>query len=194
MIVFKTPKHHWNYFLAIESDLGRLSRYIEFANDNLDTYSIELAHIFLSASSEIDVIMKQLCLLIDPSQTTGNINEYKAVIKSKLADFIVEQISINRFELSSKPWENWNGSANPDWWKSYNNVKHERNNHFKEANLKNTINAVGALLITVIYYYKFAFTNEAGHEVSFRDTTHQLKPDSTFLSMKDDYYFSNLMG
>ncbi len=81
MIKFGTPKHHWNYFLAIEKDLEHLSRYIEFAKDNLGTYSIELTHILLSASSEIDVIMKQLCTLINPSKTTNNINDYKEIIK-----------------------------------------------------------------------------------------------------------------
>ncbi len=39
MITFGTPKHHWNYFLAIEKDLENLSRYIEFSDANLGTYS-----------------------------------------------------------------------------------------------------------------------------------------------------------
>jgi hypothetical protein len=88
MITFGTPKHHWNYFLAIEKDLEHLSRYIEFSNANLETYSIELTHILLSASSEVDVIMKQLCTLIAPTQTTNNINDYKAVIQTHLIPFI----------------------------------------------------------------------------------------------------------
>ena len=67
MITSVKTKHHWNYFLAIEKDLEKLSRYIEFSNDNLDTYSIELTHILLSSSSEVDVIMKQLCLLMNPT-------------------------------------------------------------------------------------------------------------------------------
>lgn len=193
MITFGTPKHHWNYFLAIEKDLENLSRYIEFANDNLGTYSIELTHILLSASSEVDVIMKQLCLIIDPEQTTNNINDYKNVVKSHLETFINEEICINRFGLFYRPWENWNGPQNPDWWKSYNNVKHERNNHFNEANLQNTINAVGALLLTVVYYYKYAFTVEAGHEIDFRLTTRQLQPESSFMRINANYYHQPLI-
>jgi hypothetical protein len=44
---FKVPDNirpHWNYFLALEKDLETVSRYIEFSRDNLNTYSIELAH------------------------------------------------------------------------------------------------------------------------------------------------------
>ncbi len=195
MITFKTPKHHWNYFLALEFDLEKISRYIEFANDNLSTYSIELTRILLSASSEIDLIMKQLCTIIDPLKNYNNINDYRILIQHNLPELINEEISINRFELLFKPWENWNGEQNPNWWKSYNNVKHQRNNHFKEANLQNTINAVGALLLTTAYYYKVAFSDEVKQEVTFRETTYQLKPDSTFLMINnDDYYYHSLIG
>jgi hypothetical protein len=112
--------------------------------------------------------------------TNNNINDYRDLIQKHLASFINEEISIDRFGLTFKPWENWTRTQNPNWWKGYNNVKHQRNNHFKEANLQNTINAVGALLLTVVYYYKFAFSKEAGQEVDFRDTTYQLEPEATF--------------
>lgn len=193
MITFGTPKNHWNYFLAIENDLENLSRYIEFCDENLGTYSIKLTHILLSASSEVDIIMKQLCAIIDSSTITDNINEYKSVIKSHLVPFINEEISIERYSLTFKPWKNWNGNQNPYWWRSYNNVKHQRNRHYNEANLKNVINAVGALLIAVIYYYKFAFSVEAGYDVGFKDTTRQLQPESTFIRIKADYYYFHLI-
>ena len=193
MITFGTPKHHWNYFLAIERDLEKLSRYIEFSNPNLSTYSIELAHILLSASSEVDVVMKQICAILDPTQTAENINHYRAIIQNKYPAFINEEISIDRYGLNYKPWDNWNGNQNPNWWRSYNNVKHERNNHFHEANLQNTINAVGALLITAIHYYKLAFSNETQHDVSFKDTTDQLKPNASFMAINADYYYANLI-
>jgi hypothetical protein len=194
MIKFTTPKHHWNYYLAIEKDLENLSRYIEFSNENLGTYSIELTHILLSASSEIDVIMKQLCTLLDSSQTTKNIDHYKNIIQAQLQSFINEEICIDRYGLSYKPWDNWNGTQNPNWWRSYNNVKHQRNDHFNEANLQNTINAVGALMLTVVYYYKYAFSNEAQHEISFRDTTRLLQPNSSFMRINADYYYRSLIG
>lgn len=193
MINFRTPKHHWNFFLAIEKDLENLSRYIEFADANLKTYSIELTHLLLSASSEVDVIMKQLCLLIDPMQTTNNINEYKGIIQRNIEGFINEEICIDRFGLSYRPWESWEGTENPAWWHSYNKVKHQRNNYYDEANLQNTINAVGALLLTVVYYYKYSFTAEAGHEINFRETTHQLQPESSFMRINANYYNDHLI-
>jgi len=110
--------------------------------------------------------------------------------------FIINNITVDNcsdFLEWTQPWINWTGMQNPNWWRSYNNVKHQRNNHFHEANLKNTIHAVGALLLTVIYYYKFAFSKEAGHQIDFRETTSQLKPEASFLRINADYYYRHLM-
>jgi hypothetical protein len=193
MITFKTPKHHWNYYLALEKDLENLARYIEFCQDNLLVYSIELTHILLSASSEIDVIMKQLCLLAAPTKVVNNINDYRAIVQSQLSFMINEEVSIDRFELSFRPFENWNEARNPDWWKSYNNVKHQRDSYFFEANLQNTINAVGALLLAATHYYKLAFSKEAGHDIGYKNTTRELRPNSSFIQINADYYYRGLI-
>lgn len=194
MIHFATPKHHWSYYLAIQKDLEKISRYIEFCNDNLNTYSVELAHILLSASSEVDVVMKQLCEIVAPGGTFENINQYKAAITTHIPGLVNEHIAIPRYGMTHKPWENWNRSQNPDWWRSYNRVKHYRNDHYSEANLKNTVNAVGALLITSVYYYKHAFSAEIGQVVDFRDTTRQLDSASdTFLMLDHTYYYQSLI-
>jgi hypothetical protein len=194
MITFETPKHHWNYFLALEKDLENISRFIEFSSDNLNTYSIELTHLLLSASSEVVVLMKQLCSLVDPSSPHDNINDYASTIKAFIPSLINEEISIARFGLRFKPWDAWLGTNNPNWWRSYNNVKHQRNNHFREANLQNTVNSIGGLLITVIYYYKYSFTKEAGNDISFKETTLQLEPESTFIRINADYYYDHIVG
>jgi len=193
MITFTTPKHHWNYFLAIEKDLENLSKYVEFCEDNISTYSIALAHILLSASSEVDVIMKQLCALVDDTSKTENFDEYRLVIKDKLSTLIYEEVTINRYGMTFTPWDNWIGDKNPDWWKGYNKVKHYRNSHFKEANLKNTLNAVAALLISVVYYYKVSFSKEANQEVSFKDTTAQFASDAVLMEMNSKYYWNKFL-
>ena len=61
----KSPLH-WRYFLLLEEDLMLLARYIEFARDNYDSYSVELGRILLSAGSEVDVVAKQVCQKVDP--------------------------------------------------------------------------------------------------------------------------------
>lgn len=194
MTTYKTSKHHWNYYSTIESDLKNISRYIEFSETNMNTYSIELTRILLAASSEIDVIMKQLCALLAPKAKAKNINDYREIINNKLGDFTNEEIIINRYGISYRPWESWNNNVSPGWWTSHNNVKHHRYEYFNEANLENTIKAVGALLITVIYYYKYAFSQEVGNNVSIKDTTYELVKEISFISMNYEYYFHFIVG
>jgi len=60
-------KLHCNYFLALEQDLERTSRYIEFCDANLKVFSIELAHLLLAAASEVDVLAKCVCEIVAPT-------------------------------------------------------------------------------------------------------------------------------
>lgn len=145
---------HWNYFLALESDIERLARFVEFAGNNFATYSIEIAHLFLAASSEVDVVSKQLCTLIDSASNSGNIEEYRAVIRSKFPEIESSVVTIPRYGLELKPWANWQRNETPDWWRAHNKVKHQRGEHFALANLQNVLNAMAGLFLIVLYYHR----------------------------------------
>lgn len=194
MISFNEINHHWNYFLAIEKDLESLSRYIEFEARNLNTHSIELAHLLLSSSAEVDVMLKQYCKQLISNASPNNINEYKAIILSENSDILNQQILINRFGLVFTPFENWNNGNNPDWWRSYIQVKHNRNDYYHEANLQNTINSVGALLLVNVYYYKELFYNNGIiDEDSIIETKYKLNPSSSFVKLNSEFYYRNLV-
>ncbi len=148
---------HWNYFIALESDLDDVSRYIEFAEENFATYSIELAHLLLAATSEIDVVAKGLCAHLDSTKSFENIYDYQEMIMGK-SDINPAQVAIYcpKYGLTLEPWSNWTKPKNPpDWWNANNNVKHHRNEHFKDANLKNALNAVAALMALNFCFYMY---------------------------------------
>ena len=184
---------HWNYFIALESDLAQVSRYIEFNTKNFRTYSIELAHLLLATSSEVDVIAKGICKYLDPATRAENIFDYRTIIKQNLPEFAKETTYIPRFDLTLRPWSNWIRNKSPLWWQSYNNVKHERSEHFQDANLKNVLNSMGGLLIAVFYFYKLQFINEGEHIQSNRDVTRKLGSGLDFLKLRDDYYYGYLL-
>ncbi|WP_169709591.1 hypothetical protein [Deferrisoma camini] len=146
---------HWRYFLALEEDLRQLARYIEFAEDNFSTYSVELASLLLSAGSEIDVVAKQICKRIKRDSKANNIGHYANQIGAALPSVGKFKLSLPKYGLCLHPWKNWssNPRKSPYWWKSYNNVKHQRHTHYKEANLKNVLNALGGLYVLVLYLY-----------------------------------------
>jgi len=191
MIKSKPSKLHWNYFLAIETDLIKTARFIEFCEDNLQTYSIELAHILISASSEVDVILREICKILDEDKNANNINDYREVIQEYLPDLINEPIFVHRYGLEFVPWENWNGDESPNWWRSYNKVKHQRNEYFNMANLQNVLNSVGALLICMTYYYQIIFAGEyldKKIDIDLNKTTELLKPFPNLLRLRNEYY------
>jgi hypothetical protein len=55
----KVKRQHYDYFLALEADLVRLTRYIEFNKQNFKAYSIEIMHLLFAVSSEVEVMLKQ---------------------------------------------------------------------------------------------------------------------------------------
>lgn len=145
---------HWNYFLSLEADLERLSRFVEFVPANYKCHSVEMVRLLLSAGSEVDVVAKAICYKLEPDKNPQNINQYKAILKKHIPKLPSYMLSMPRFGLDLKPWTNWRGSKNPDWWTDHNRIKHDRTNNFNKAHLKNTLNAVGGLFLLLIELYK----------------------------------------
>lgn len=145
---------YWEYFLSIEADLERCSRFVDFSDQNYQAYSVEFARIIMAASAEVDTVAKELCKLIDPNSQAKNIVEYAGVILGRYSNLINVEISIPRYELKIKPWDGWSNNSSPDWWQSYNKIKHDRTAHFSRANLINSVKSVSGLLLLLLYYYK----------------------------------------
>lgn len=194
MIHVSTSKLHWNYFIALERDLEVVSRYIEFATPNFEVYSIELAHLLFAAASEVDVIAKLVCQQVSPAAPCGNIEQYRTVLLVEFPNLPTTHIFVSRYGLTLTPWDNWAGPNNPDWWRSYNNVKHERDAHFQEATLKNALNALGGLLIITYLYYNYSLAAVGAPRLNPKETTKQLQPESTLLRLPEDHYYDFLVG
>jgi len=167
---------HWNYFLALESDTEKLSRYVEFTTGNFSTYSLEMAHLLLAAASEVDVIAKILCKKVDSSQNADSIGKYREVLKPSFSKIQNMRVLIPRYGLELCPWSNWNNDENPEWWTAYNKVKHHRSTHYQRANLRNTLNAVAGLFVMLLFLYKE--DAEAG----------TLAPSPTLFRVADEFF------
>jgi len=146
---------HWNYFLAIESDLLNVARYIEPCTENYKAFSLELSRILLASASEADVLLMELCRRLNPSAKADSIGKYKSVILGEFPGLAQFEVSIPRWGLSLTPWSAWaKDNRVPLWWTACNKVKHHRGSEFKRANLKNTLNSVAALFLVNLYFHK----------------------------------------
>jgi hypothetical protein len=143
---------HWNYFLALESDLGKLARFVEPTEDNFRTFSLEIVRIFLAACYEIDVVAKQYCQLLEPDKKAENVMDYRDIITKHQPAISETKVQLPRFGIERKPWKEWSSDKQPRWWGDHNKVKHERADHFDKANLENVVDACGGLLIILLNY------------------------------------------
>ena len=146
---------HWNFLLALDADLGELSRYIEFDQRNFECFSLELVRLLFAAASEVDVVAKQLCRALAANSKAENINAYRDEICKAYPQIPDFRVISPRFGLTLQPWDEWRKKDGvPFWWTGYNKVKHERHEHYDRANLKNTLNAVAGLLVIVLFLYR----------------------------------------
>jgi len=153
--------NHWKYFLTLENDLSNLKNYIEIQEDNYKTYSFELSKLLQLSCSEIDSVCRMLCKTIDSSKDyfddaiySGNIANYKDTILKTYPHLTKSEVHIPDLSKNILPWADWDSKNAPNWWEGYNKVKHYRHSCFKEANLKNTLFSMSALMIIIMYLYR----------------------------------------
>ena len=143
---------HWNFFLALEEDVERLARFVDLSGNNA-TYSIEIARLLLSACAETDVVLKQLVRQLEPTNRAEKLGGYFEPLVSRLPNFRKFEATIPRYGVKLKPWSGWRRDRAPLWWSAHNKVKHERHDHFAQANLKNCLNAVAGLYAATLHLY-----------------------------------------
>ena len=198
MGIDKTSKKfiHWNYFIALEEDLEKVARYIEFDEANYETYSLELAHLLLATASEVDVVLKSLCNMLNSTKEHKNMYHYRTTIMAFIPELSNEEVSIPRHGLTLTPLINWSNDKAPYWWESYNNVKHHRDEKFSEANLKHTLNAIASLGLIVLYFYREELANEAGKnstDIDFINVTKNFHSKSSLIKFNSKYTYENIV-
>jgi hypothetical protein len=142
------PLSHWNYFLALESDLKNIARHVEIHKANYKTFSISLTQLLMASCSEIDVILKEVAKLTT-LRKAKYIYDFFEVLSENVPRIFDKKVSIPLYQIDLKPFEKWTSEVPPEWWTAYNNVKHHRNTNYSDANLENCLNAMGALYIVI---------------------------------------------
>ncbi len=164
---------HWSYYLTVVQDLMAVSRHVELAEDNYSTYSIELVRMLLAIGSEIDVVAKVLCRQANPTTSAANMDEYRTILMGTYPSLTAVEVSMPKHGLTFTPWLEWRQAANPSWWRVYNKVKHERNEYYREANLRNVLQATAGLCVLVCYLYHEFFESEViKRPLLFLDSKH----------------------
>lgn len=131
-------------------DLYDIFNYIEPHEDNLKAYSHRIYELFLRTATEFETCCKGILRengYPKKEKDMTVLDFYKIVPAAKLTDYA---ITFHRWSTPReiRPFKNWNQPKNKplSWYKSYNEVKHNRYSKFALANLGNLVDAVAGLL------------------------------------------------
>lgn len=158
---------YWVNYVSLEKDFLKNCKYVTLDVDNYETYSSEYLKLLLRIGSEVDIVLKEYCKMLDESFNGSSICDYRECILSHEPAYISQEVMVNEGLLILTPWDNRDAEGrfiSPFWWSAYNKCKHNRTkkgmiegqtkDYYKFANLKYTLNALAGLYQTYIYVYK----------------------------------------
>ena len=205
---------YWNYYLTIEKEFLNTEYYLAIDSLNSTAYSVAYMKLLLEIGSEVDVVCKQLCSLLDCKfdANDSNIDDYLRIIDFNLPNFRSEEILIKARRIT--PWLNMFEKKIDKvkiqsiiWWNVYTGVKHHRSDsvsggvkNYTLANQENIIHALASLYQVEMYYLREIIKK---NELDNQNT--QLKPiiGSTLFALKSmtpfferqlysEYYFDQI--
>lgn len=173
---------NWSYFLALEKQFIRTLDFVAFTSDNGIAYSNEFAKLLLLAGSEVDVVAKQLCQIFEPGSRAGTIIEYQKIITVHRPTTHKLEVRLPFNHGTRVPWQSWGFPTpeKPRWWEAYNQVKHHRNECFREANQDNVVQAISGLTVLLTLLSRSGGANDPQLETQF----FQCGPNGQFAFME----------
>ncbi len=151
------PAHYVRAYLLIEEELKSLFVSVEPASESLATYSFRIHGLLMRVCIEIEANMR--AILSDNGYKPREDRFGRPVLNMMVYRKIEYSHHLSSYEVGlplwrggdriMKPFQSWRESNSLDWYQAYNESKHDRQDAFTKANIKNLLNAVGALLILI---------------------------------------------
>lgn len=163
---------YWSQYISIEKEFTGTTYYLALDEKNDSSYSQAYSKLMLEIGSEVDVVSKEYCRVIDPTfkNSYKTIGRYRESIRNCNPDFITQSVDVNGSVQILQPWKEWTSEEAPSWWTAYNKVKHSRTSiveidgvkqeGYKFANQKYTLLALAGLYQIMIYYYQKIASDE----------------------------------
>ncbi len=128
-------------YKSLEKQLLECMDFIPYIEVNRDTVSPKYVPIILESCSLIESIFKSF---VENDKKNYQSKDYSNLVEPILQlerAFSIMLVSPLEF---FNPFENWTEEP-PDWWQSYNNLKHDRLKNYKDAKIDIVIKSMCAL-------------------------------------------------
>lgn len=141
----------------ILDDIDNIFKVVAPHKKQMSVYGHALRNAILLACTELDSRMQTILktnAILPIGKYFQMIDYYQLRDALKLDQYV---LSFHRFnDLGTfSPFAQWKENTELSWYKAYNNIKHDREEHFSEAKLFNAINAVMAFAIILIAQYGY---------------------------------------
>jgi hypothetical protein len=167
---------YWEYYKALENQFLDYLTYVPYLDGNEKTHGYRLSNLLKDIGGYVDSSFKEMSKLrkfrgnADCRQINSKVREGKIAIRAGRAPPTVSiRLCLSAFEteyqLSNKelffkrlpereklkPFTYAPGNV-PEWWDTYNGIKHDFSSNFKKANLRIVRNALAsAFLLNAIH-------------------------------------------
>lgn len=169
----------WELYKDLEVRFQNFLEYVPYIDENENVFSFKLVNLILSIGGHVDSAFKEMARYKGFANNDGcqkivkRLRRSEEKVKTGMAPETVPiSLSLSAFEkeynLSKRtvilkrlpeeeeitPFEPYNPKTNaPKWWEIYNGLKHDVSVNLRQANLKNSVNALaGAFLLNIIHY------------------------------------------
>ncbi len=149
-------------FKLLEFDLKKIFEFIEPNDNNLNTFSHRLYEILLRAATEFETNAKAILNANGyMSKSDFKMQDYRKLNKPcKMSEYEVILETWSPHKKKIKPFEAWKHTHTLNWYKAYNEVKHNRSTMFMKASLDNVLQALAGVF--VILYAQIDYLAETG--------------------------------
>jgi len=147
VLLYTMKRYH-----SIENRLIETFRYVDCSNMNCGVFSYEYASILRDCGSVFGSIMDRLVRETTPKKPSNeyDMRDYRKWLIKEINEIHLLSVGINyplerKYLLPFKELDREDGRL--EWWIAYNNIKHSDVDNFRDGNLRNAFNSLGALAI-----------------------------------------------
>lgn len=170
---------YWDYYLLLENDFANTNRYIAFdlgdnnlydathkvttveSYGNSFVFSDEYVKQYQSIGAEVDTVLKAICCEFVASEVR-TMPRYTKIILEQWPSLPEQKVEFASTVLQPfKDWKSIGGENSKlefsglEWWRDYTDVKHNRIENYRKANLKNVVNSLAGLYALELYLVRY---------------------------------------
>jgi hypothetical protein len=163
---------------SLTRQLDRICQTVHPVEETLATYGHDIRNLLILTCTDIEMhwrgVLKSNGGLTKYNGTKFDDKDYKTssyvkLLKPMRLDEYTVKFPKYPWLTHFKPFQGWDSSRSSEslpWYMSYNAVKHDRENEFKQATLRSAFEAISACIIMIVAQFGLGWVRNHGAEIN----------------------------